>query len=138
MAGGHRVMNRVVNPLLRRVLRGPLGRRLGRSLAVVRYTGRRTGEPHELVCQYVRDGGRVWVLVGGPDRKTWWRSLRSPAPVDLWLAGRHHSGMAVAVVGREQPEECARGLAAYAVAVPRAGALAVPDVVLVRADLPGN
>ena len=127
--------NRIANPVLRRVLRTPLGRGLGRSLAVVRYTGRRTGAPHELVCQYVRDGGTVWILVGGADGKTWWRNLRTPAPVELWLAGRHVRATAVAVSGSEDAEECGRGLAAYSVRVPRAGALPIADLVMVRADL---
>jgi hypothetical protein len=126
--------NRVANPVLRRVLRTRLGRRFGTSFAVLRYTGTRTGAPHELVCQYARDGGRVWILVGRAETKTWWHNLRSPAPVELWLAGRRTGATAVAVEGREEPEECARGLAAYA-ATHRVGELSPSDVVLVRADI---
>jgi F420H(2)-dependent quinone reductase len=132
---GHWLTNRLANPVLRRLLRTPLGRGPGRSLAVLRYTGRRTGAAHELVCQYFRDGDRVWILVGQAEHKTWWRNLRSPAPVELWLTGRHVRGTAVAVTGREDPDECGRGLAAYAARVPRAGALPVADVVMVRADV---
>jgi deazaflavin-dependent oxidoreductase (nitroreductase family) len=135
MAARHRITNRVVNPMLRRLLRGPLGRWLGRSLAVVRYTGRRTGEPHELVCQYVRDGDRVWILVGEAEHKTWWRNLRTPEAVELWLAGRHVTATAVAVVGQEDPEEGGRGLAVYSTRMPRVGAVAVADLVMVRADI---
>jgi F420H(2)-dependent quinone reductase len=135
LAGGWFWTNRVANPVLRRLLRTPLGRGLGRSLAVVRYTGHRTGAPHELVCQYVRDGERVWILVGQADRKTWWRNFRAPAPVDLWLAGRRVRAAAVAVVGSEDPLECGRGIASYSTRVPRADALPVSDVVMVRADL---
>jgi F420H(2)-dependent quinone reductase len=132
---GHWVTKRLANPVLRRLLRTPLGRFLGRSLAVLRYTGTRTGTPHELVCQYVRDGDRVWILVGQAEHKTWWRNLRSPSSVELWLAGRRLRATAVAVAGREDPVECGRGLAAYAARVPRAGALPIPDVVMVRADV---
>ena len=110
---GSWVTNRVVNPVLRRLLRTPLGRGLGRLLAVLRYTGRRTGAPHELVCQYVRDGDRVWILVGQAEHKTWWRNLRTPAPVELWLAGEHVLARAVAVMGAERREEARGGLAAY-------------------------
>ena len=84
---GSWITNRVANPVLRLVLRTPLGRRLGRSLAVLRYTGTRTGQPHELVCQYVRHGNTVWVLVGHAERKTWWHNLRTPARVVATLAG---------------------------------------------------
>jgi hypothetical protein len=77
----HALANRLVNPMLRPVLRTPLGRRLGRSLAVLRYTGRRTGEPHGLVCQYARDGEAVWILVGQAASTMWWRDLRNGADV---------------------------------------------------------
>ncbi|MGY1802282.1 nitroreductase/quinone reductase family protein [Blastococcus sp. SYSU D00922] len=122
--------NRVANPVLLRVLRTRLGRGLGRSLAVVRYTGRRTAIPHDLVCQYVRNGDLVWILVGQAGRKTWWRNLRAPAPVEVWLGGRHLRGTAVAVVGAEEPEECGRGLAVYG-----ATGTAPADAVMVRVDL---
>jgi F420H(2)-dependent quinone reductase len=138
MSRGFFLTNRVANPVLRRLLRTPLGRVLGRSLAVVRYPGRRTGAPHELVCSYVRDGDTAWVLVGQAERKTWWRNLRSRAPVELWLAGRHLRATAVAVVGREEPEECARGLAAYSARMPRVARLPPSDVVMVRADITGS
>jgi hypothetical protein len=128
---GSWVTNRVVNPVLRRVLRTPLGHSLGRSLAVLRYTGRRTGAPHELVCQYVRDGDRVWILVGQAEHKTWWRNLRTPTPVELWLAGRRLRATAVTLVGREDPEECGKGLTVYSVAVPRAAATPVAGTVMV-------
>ncbi|WP_409329934.1 hypothetical protein [Trujillonella humicola] len=78
MSRGFAVTNRLANPLLRPVLRSPLGRRAGRRLAVLRYTGRRTGRPHELVVHYARADGVVWVLVGAAERKTWWRNSPSP------------------------------------------------------------
>ena len=109
----HPLTNRLVNPLLRRLLRTRFGRWAGRGLAVLRYTGTRTGQPHELVCQYARDGETVWILVGSAAGKTWWRNLRSEAVVDLWLAGEHRSARAVVVDGAERLEDAAAGLTAY-------------------------
>jgi hypothetical protein len=143
------VTNRLANPVLRRLLRGRAGRRLGRSLLVIRYHGRRTGRPHELVVQYARSGPTVWVLVGRADRKNWWHNLRSPAEVDLWMAGERFRARAVAVVGAQQPAEARRGLTAYLAGRPAAarsvgvrstdgaGAIdrAAAGAVLVRADL---
>jgi deazaflavin-dependent oxidoreductase (nitroreductase family) len=116
----HLLTNRLVNPVLRRLLRTLLGRRLGRSLAVVRYTGRRTGQPRELVCQYIRNGDTAWILVGNADRKTWWRNLREGADVEVWLAGERRRGRAVAVEGACRPDEATAGLRTYLAAVPAA------------------
>ena len=134
MSSGFAVPNRLANPLLRRVLRSPLGARAGRRLAVLRYTGRRTGQRHELVVQYARDGTTVWVLVGAADRKTWWRNLVEPAQVELWLAGEHLRARALAVPGDADPEACAAGLAVYRRVAPSAPVLPA-GVVLVRADV---
>lgn len=135
---GFWVTNRVANPLLRRVLRGRLGRRMGRRLAVLRYRGRRTGAVHELVVQYVRDGARVWVMVGEPERKRWWRNMIRPVLVDLVLAGHNVSGVARAIDTSGQPDEVARAVAAYVENFPRARPAADRPgmlTVMVRIDL---
>jgi hypothetical protein len=142
--------NNVANPVLRPVLRSPLGRLLGRRLAVLRYTGMRTGRQHSLVCGYARTPRSVWVLVGDAEQKVWWHNLRTPADVDLWLAGRRVHARAVAVVGSEDAVEAQAGLRAYLGERPGAArALHLPAddpaalaataerVVLVRADLTG-
>ena len=82
--------NYPANPIVRSLLRSPAGRRLGRRLALIRYTGCRTGRMHELPVQYAHDGARIWILPGSPEGKTWWRNLRSGADVDLVLAGPRH------------------------------------------------
>jgi len=140
--------NRVANPGLRRLLRTRAGRRLGRHLAVIGYTGTRTGRPHELVAGYARAGDTVWIWVGNPGTKRWWRNLRTPADVDLWLAGEHVAARAAAVEGATRPEECRDGVVAYVEGVPGAARAmrlpgdprsldrqAVRGVVMVRADL---
>src|SRR3712207_4553304 len=106
---------------MRRLLRGRAGRLLGRRLAVLRYTGVRSGRTYEPVVLYARTGSTVWVLVGGAEHKTWWRNLLAPADVVVRLAGEDHAGRAVAVVGRDQPEEAQRGLTAFLAALPAAG-----------------
>jgi hypothetical protein len=145
-----RFVNRVVNPVLLPLLRSPAGRWLGRRLAVLRYTGVRTGRRRELVVGYVRTGPTVWILVGQAQRKTWWRNLDAPAEVTLWLTGRPVRGRAVAVEGAKQPAEARRGLVAYLERTPAAArtlgvrdrrdpeqvAAASSTAVLVRVDLP--
>ena len=144
-----RLTNRVANPVLLWLLRTRVGRRLGRRLAVLRYTGARTGRPRELVVMYVRTAAAVWIVVGGAEHKSWWRNLAAPADVTLWLAGEELTGRAVAVEGRAQPDEARRGLTAYLAGMPAAArslgirnrseptqvAAAAARSVLVRVDL---
>lgn len=132
-AGGRSfwVTQRLVNPILRPLLRGPLGGGLGRRLAVLRYRGRRTGEPHELVVQYAGGGDRVWIVPGHPERKRWWRNMLAPRPVEVWLAGRRRTGIARVLPGTGDDPEVAEALAAYRAVFPRM----FQAPVLVRIDL---
>jgi hypothetical protein len=135
---GFWLTNRVVNPFLRLVLRSRIGRRSGRRLAVLGYRGRRTGELRELVAMYVRDAGRVWILVGWPQHKRWWRNMLEPTPVSIRLAGHNETGVAQAISDREQPGEVREALAAYLLEFPRARRAADRDegpTVMVRIDL---
>jgi hypothetical protein len=115
------LVNHVANPPMRALLRSPAGRRLGRHLAVIRYTGVRTGLRRELVAGYARSGTAAWIFVGGAASKRWWRNFRTPAPVELWLAGEHVTGRGVAVDGATDPETCREGVAAYVASVPGGG-----------------
>lgn len=113
------VTNRLVNPVLAPLLRGSLGRRLGRQLAVIRYRGRRTGTVYELVTQYARDGTTVWIMPGNPQHKTWWRNLRDPMVIELWLAGQEVAGEARAIEGARDSAAVRDGLAVYLGQLPR-------------------
>jgi deazaflavin-dependent oxidoreductase (nitroreductase family) len=118
--GGFWITNRLVNPVLVLLLRSPLGRRLGRHLALLSYRGRRSGQRHELVVQYARQGTQVWIVPGQPERKTWWRNLRKTSSVELRLAGEDFQGHATALRGDDRPEELRPALAAYLRQLPRA------------------
>jgi hypothetical protein len=80
--------NVVANRLLIPLLKSRAGRRLGRRIAVVEYLGRRSGQHHQLVTQYVIEGSTIRIEVGMPDRKTWWRNFITEYPVRLRLAGQ--------------------------------------------------
>lgn len=86
--------NSVANPVLLPLLRSRAGATLGRRLAVVGYAGHRTGQPHELVALYSREGSTVRIPVGMAGRKNWWRNFTTPRPVALRLAGRDHVALA--------------------------------------------
>lgn len=91
--------NVVANPILIPLLKSWVGRRLGRRLGVIEYVGRRSGDQHQLVAQYVRNGTTVRIRVGTADHKTWWRNFLTAHPVRLHLAG--HCFDATAHVVRE-------------------------------------
>jgi hypothetical protein len=74
---------------------------------------------YELPVQFARDGNRIWILPGSPERKTWWRNLRGGADVDLVMAGHDIHGHAI-VIDRSRQPEFAKGLTAYLRAVPQA------------------
>ncbi len=90
--------NRFLIPLLH----STAGGRLGRRLAVVVYSGRRTGVDHRLVVGYRVDGTTVHIRVGRADHKTWWRNFETPHPVRLLLAGVSHEAVAHVVHERDQ------------------------------------
>jgi F420H(2)-dependent quinone reductase len=94
------------NRLVAWVLRSPLHRLASRDLALTAFRGRRSGRWFTTPVSYVRDGGRVLVLVGNPERQRWRRNLRQPAPVRLRLAGREVEGVgAVLARGSAEPTD---------------------------------
>lgn len=86
--------NDVANRLVIPVLSSRAGQRLGRRLAVVEYLGRRSGQRHQLVTQYVTDGRIVRIKVGMDKRKTWWRNFQGPHRLRLRLAGVDYNASA--------------------------------------------
>jgi hypothetical protein len=93
--GPFAVFNRTVNPALAALLRTPLHPLVSGRLALITVTGRRTGRRHTFPVGYRRDGDRVTIGVGWPQRKVWWRNLTGDgAPVRLRLGATEHSGHA--------------------------------------------
>lgn len=87
-----------VNPRLVALLRSPRwGPRLGRHLALLTYTGRRSGRTFSTPVGYRGTGRAVTIPVMLPGAKTWWRNfLGGGGPVALLLAGVERTGHAVA------------------------------------------
>jgi hypothetical protein len=91
------ILNRAVNPLVGWLLRSRLHRLVGRRLALISYTGRRSGRRYTIPVGYRIAGLRVTITVGSPDRKVWWRNLTGAgAPVELHIDGRRRTGHGVA------------------------------------------
>jgi len=76
---GFAILNRAINPLLRLLIRSPLHWLASRRLALITYTGRRSGRRYTIPVGYEMVDLRVRITVGSPDRKVWWRSLTGRA-----------------------------------------------------------
>ncbi len=90
------LMNRAVNPGVRAILRSPLHPLLSGRLALITFTGRRSGRPYTIPVLYELEADTVRIPVEWPARKRWWRNLRDEAPVELLLRGRRLPGSALA------------------------------------------
>jgi hypothetical protein len=87
-----------VNTGVTALIRSPRwGRLVGRGLAMMTYTGRRSGRTFTTPVGYKRFGDDVTIAVSMPDSKTWWRNfLDAGAPLSLHLDGVDRPGHAVA------------------------------------------
>jgi len=72
-------------PPISALLRSRVGRGLRGSLIVLRVTGKKTGRAIELPVMYARDRATIVVYPGGAGRKNWWRNLRQPAALEVWV-----------------------------------------------------
>jgi hypothetical protein len=94
---GFVVLNRAINPLVTLLIRSPLHGLASRRIALITYTGRRSGQRYTIPVGYELAGADVTITVGSPDRKVWWRSLTGMgAPVELVVRGQRRTGHAVA------------------------------------------
>jgi Domain of unknown function (DUF385). len=103
-------MNNVMNPLVRWILSGPLHGLMSKSTLLIAYQGRKSGKRFTLPTQYLQTGKEVWIVVGYPEKKQWWKNFASALPVSLCLRGEWVSGMAVALSGEKDRAELTRGL----------------------------
>ncbi len=69
---------------------------------MVEYSGRRTGQHHELVAMYVTEGSTVLITVGMAEHKTWWRNFETLHTVRLRLAGIDRDAVAHVVRNGDQ------------------------------------
>jgi hypothetical protein len=89
-----------VNKVMLPVVRSGPGRRLfGSSMAVVTYTGRKSGREVTFPVNYRRTSSDEIVIgVMAPDAKTWWRNFTGDgAPITLRIGSDEHTGHGRAV-----------------------------------------
>jgi F420H(2)-dependent quinone reductase len=70
---------------------------ISRNIALLTYTGRRSGRTFRIPVSYRVTGDEISIAVSMPDAKTWWRNfLGDGAPLTVRLDGTERSGHAVA------------------------------------------
>jgi hypothetical protein len=73
------------------------GKLLNRNIAMLTYTGRRSGRTFSIPVAYRRSGDNVVISVNLPEAKTWWRNfLDDGGPLTLLLDDTERAGHAVA------------------------------------------
>lgn len=95
----------MVNGIVRALLRSKAHGLASGTIALLTVSGRRTGRSYELPVQYVEQDGGLIVLAGRAGKKTWWRNVRTPAPVRVRLRGRVIDGTAAVIAGRAETAE---------------------------------
>ena len=96
-SGRFQLLNRTINPALRVLLRSPLHGLASGRVALITYTGRKSGREYTIPAFYRDKGDEVTIAVGWPDRKVWWRNLTGEGgDVRLVVRGEELRGHAVA------------------------------------------
>lgn len=100
----------MLNGMMRVLLRSRFHGLVSDGVALLTVTGRTSGRAFQFPIQYVERNGALIVLAGRAGAKTWWRNLRTPAPVSIRLRGRDVDGTAVVI---SSPADAAEALRAY-------------------------
>jgi hypothetical protein len=92
------VLYKLVNPTLRLLLHTPLHGLISGRLALLTFTGRKSGKRYQVPVGYVQQGNTV--LINTQSR--WQRNLAGGADVTLRLRGRNYRGRAGLLTGEEE------------------------------------
>jgi hypothetical protein len=67
---------------------------VGQGVALLSFTGRKTGKRYDIPVSYQRDGDVVTVIT--KKLRKWWHNFETPAEVEVRLAGKRYAGKAEA------------------------------------------
>lgn len=118
------VLRRARAPFERLLLHTPARRRAqSRSVVLLRWIGRHSGDPHERAVTLARDDGRLLTVVrrrhrDAPRARDWWQDFRPEGPGALLLDDLRVTVVGRAFDGREEPDEVAQVLRAFAARAP--------------------
>ena len=84
------------NSLMAWLLRSPVHGTISKAIMLVTVTGRKSGKAYSTPVNYVREGNTLWVT--SQRDRTWWRNLKSGAPVRVLVGGRELQARGEAIV----------------------------------------
>jgi deazaflavin-dependent oxidoreductase (nitroreductase family) len=102
----------IVNSAMKFVLRSPVHGMVSKTIALITFTGRKSGKSYSTPVSYSQNNEQVNIFT----HAVWWKNLRSGAPVTLRIQGRDLQGLAEPVA--EDKRAIAAGLAAHLRKVP--------------------
>jgi hypothetical protein len=102
------------------LLESPFHGLLSGAVNLVRYEGRRSRRPITTPTQYARLGDDVVIMVGHPERKTWWRNFETERDLEVLIRRTWLPMRGLIVRGADAPEAAVPLLDAYLARFPRA------------------
>jgi membrane protease YdiL (CAAX protease family) len=97
-------MSRLRDGSLIALLRSPIGRWM-RGMTVVPFRARRSGRTLRTPVECVHEAGQLYVLVGHPDSKQWWRNVMANPDVLVEVDGHDVPGHATVHAGPDATAE---------------------------------
>jgi deazaflavin-dependent oxidoreductase (nitroreductase family) len=85
---------------------------VSKSVLLITFTGRKSGKTYTTPVSYSQHDDQVYIFT----HASWWKNLRSEAPVTLRIQGRDFQGLAVPVA--EDKQSVAAGLMTHLCKVP--------------------
>lgn len=79
-----------LNHTMKFVLRSPMHPMVSGKIALITFTGRKSGKSYTTPVSYLRQGDTVYIFTHG----RWWRNLSGGRPVMLRLRGKNLTGTA--------------------------------------------
>ena len=106
----------VINPVMRGLLNSPLHGLLSANIAILHFTGRKSGRALSTPLSYTREGDIVRLL--SSQNTHWWKNFRAAQPaVELEIARKTYSGSARLLEG--DSEDLRDGVQRFLAALPR-------------------
>lgn len=90
--------NRLLNPAMRCLLRSPLHRVASSNIAILHFTGRKSGRALNTPLSYTQEGNTLRFL--SSTNTHWWKNFRGGEyPVEAEIARERHGGVATLLEG---------------------------------------